>query len=95
MQLGEVENAAEMAARVAILAGRTNSARADARLRFLDGQFEPYRAYARVAEFFDAYREATVPEPRRPELKTMAQMRSTRSTTSCLQYWPERPPCAL
>jgi hypothetical protein len=33
VQLGEVEHAAEMAARMAILAGRTNSARADTRLR--------------------------------------------------------------
>ena len=67
VQLGEVEHAADMATRMAILAGRTNSARADTRLRFLAGRLEPYRANARVAEFFDAYREAAAPEPRRPE----------------------------
>jgi tetratricopeptide (TPR) repeat protein len=67
VQLGEVEHAADMATRMAILAGRTNSARADTRLRFLAGRREPYRANGRVADFFDAYREATVPELRRPE----------------------------
>jgi hypothetical protein len=58
---------AEQVLTAAILAGRTNSARADTRLRFLAGRLEPYRANGRVADFFDAYREVTVPEPRRPE----------------------------
>jgi hypothetical protein len=57
VQLGEVEHAADMATRMAILT----------RLRFLAGRLEPYRANGRVADFFDAYREAMVPEPRRPE----------------------------
>jgi hypothetical protein len=65
--LGEVEHAADMATRMAILAGRTNSARADTRLRFLAERLEPYRANATVADFFDAYRAATAPEPRRPK----------------------------
>jgi hypothetical protein len=56
-----------MATRMAILAGRTNSARADTRLRFLAGRLEPFRANARVADSFDAYRAVTVPQPRRSE----------------------------
>lgn len=67
IQLGEVEHAADMATRTAILAGRTNSARADIRLRFLAGRLEPYRSNATVANFFDAYEDATVPQPREPE----------------------------
>jgi hypothetical protein len=67
VQLGEVEHAADMATRMAILAGRTNSARADTRLRFLANRLERYGANANVAEFFDAYRAVTVPEPRRSE----------------------------
>jgi tetratricopeptide (TPR) repeat protein len=67
VQLEEVEHAADLATRMAILAGRTNSARADTRLRFLAGRLEPFKANPRVAEFFDAYRAVTVPEPRRPE----------------------------
>jgi hypothetical protein len=67
VQLGEVEHAADMATRMAILAGRTNSARADTRLRFLAGRLEPYRSNATVADFFDAYEDATVPQPRQPE----------------------------
>jgi hypothetical protein len=51
----------------AVPVGRTNSARADTRLHFLAGRLEPYRANGSIAEFFDAYREATVPEPRRPD----------------------------
>jgi hypothetical protein len=64
VQLGEVEHAADLATRMAILAGRTNSARADTRLRFLAGRLEPYRANGRVSDFFDAYRAATAPRPR-------------------------------
>lgn len=67
VQLGEVEHSADMATRMAILAGRTNSARADTRLRFLAGRLEPYRSNAAVADFFDAYEDATVPQPRQAE----------------------------
>jgi hypothetical protein len=67
VQLGEVEHGADMATRMAILAGRTNSARADTRLRFLAGRLEPYRANARVADFFGAYQAVTVPQSRRPQ----------------------------
>jgi hypothetical protein len=67
VQLGEIEHAADMATRMAILAGRTNSARADTRLRFLAGRLEPYRSNANVADFFDAYGDATVPQPRQSE----------------------------
>jgi hypothetical protein len=52
---------------MAILAGRTNSARADTRLRFLAGGLEPYRSNATVADFFEAYGDATVPQPSTPE----------------------------
>jgi hypothetical protein len=52
---------------MAILAGRTNSARADTRLRFLAGRLEPYKANPTVADFFDAYESATVPPPRQPD----------------------------
>jgi hypothetical protein len=67
VQLGEVEHGADMATRMAILAGRTDSARADTRLRFLAGRLEPYRSNATVASFFDAYEDATVSQPRQPE----------------------------
>src|SRR6266568_9412963 len=67
VQLGEIDHAADMATRMAILAGRTNSARTDTRLRFLAGRLEPYRANTGVADFFDAYRAAAVPHPREPE----------------------------
>lgn len=67
VQLGEVEHAADMATRMAILAGRTNSARADTRLRFLASRLDQYRSNPTVADFFDAYEDATVPQPRQPE----------------------------
>ena len=52
VQLGEIDHAAVMATRMAILAGRTNSARTDTRrLRFLARRLEPYRANASVADF--------------------------------------------
>lgn len=65
VQLDEVEHAADMATRMAVLAGRTNSARTDTRLRFIAGRLEPYKGNARVADFFEAYRDVSVPEPRR------------------------------
>jgi hypothetical protein len=67
VQLGEVEHAADIATRMAILARRTNSARADTRLRFLAGRLEPYRSNSTVAEFFDAYGAAAMPQPRQSE----------------------------
>jgi hypothetical protein len=66
VQLGEIDRAADMATRMAILAGRTDSARTDTRLRFLAERLAPYQANAGVTDFFDAYRAATVPHPREP-----------------------------
>lgn len=60
VQLGEIDHAADIATRMAILAGRTNSARTDTRLRFLAGRLGAYRAGAGVADFFEAYRAAVV-----------------------------------
>ena len=51
VQLGEIEHATDMATRMAILAGRINSARADTRLRFLAGRLEPYRSNATSLAF--------------------------------------------
>jgi hypothetical protein len=67
VQLGEVEHAADMATRMAILAGRTNSARADTRLRFLAERLEDFKENGKVADFFDAYQTVTMPQPRHPE----------------------------
>jgi hypothetical protein len=67
VQLGEIEHAAGMATRMAILAGRTNSARTDSRLRFLAGRLVPYRANTGVADFFEAYRASAASQPREPE----------------------------
>jgi hypothetical protein len=58
IQLGEIDHAAELAARMAALAARTNSARTDTRLRYLAGQLAQYKDTASVAEFFDAYQSA-------------------------------------
>jgi tetratricopeptide (TPR) repeat protein len=58
VQLGEIDRAAEIAARVAALAARTSSARTDTRLRYLAGQLAPYKGTASVADFFDAYQTA-------------------------------------
>lgn len=58
VQLGEIDHAAEIAARMAALAARTNSARTDTRLRYLADQLAQYRDTASVAEFFDAYQTA-------------------------------------
>ncbi|MBV9406706.1 MAG: hypothetical protein JO211_15275 [Acidobacteriaceae bacterium] len=56
VQLGEIEQAADIAARMAALAARTNSARTDTRLHYIARQLGPYRGTASVADFFDAYR---------------------------------------
>jgi hypothetical protein len=55
VQLGEIEHAASLAMRVAALAGHTDSARADTRLRHVAKQLSPYRNTAAVAEFFGSY----------------------------------------
>jgi hypothetical protein len=47
-----------MATRMAILAGGTNSARADTRLRFLAERLAPYSANGGVGGFLDTYRAA-------------------------------------
>lgn len=59
VQLGEIDHAAELAARMAALAARTNSARTDTRLRYLADQLAPYRDTASVADFFNAYQTAS------------------------------------
>jgi predicted Zn-dependent protease len=58
VQLGEIDHAAEIAARMAALSARTNSARTDTRLRYLADQLAPHRDTASVADFFDAYQAA-------------------------------------
>lgn len=58
VQLGEIDHAAEIAARMAALAARTNSARTDTRLCYLAGQLAPYKDAPSVADFFDAYQSA-------------------------------------
>jgi tetratricopeptide (TPR) repeat protein len=58
VQLGEIDHAAEIATRVAVIAARTNSARTDTRLRYLAGQLAPYGATPSVANFVDAYQTA-------------------------------------
>lgn len=55
VQLGEIDHSAEIAARMAALAARTNSARTDTRLRYLATQLAPHKDTASVADFFDAY----------------------------------------
>ena len=58
VQLGDVDQAAEIASRMAALAARTNSARTDTRLRYIASQLAPYKDTASVADFFDAYETA-------------------------------------
>lgn len=61
VQLGEIDHAADIAMRMAALAARTNSARTDARLRYIARRLDPYNAIAGVADFLDVYRtSATV-----------------------------------
>jgi tetratricopeptide (TPR) repeat protein len=67
VQLGEVEQAADIATRMAVLASRTNSERTDTRLRFLASRLDPYKSNAQVADFFDAYGGVVVPKSRDPE----------------------------
>jgi hypothetical protein len=62
VQLGEIEHAADIATRMAALAARTNSARTDTRLRYIASQLALYRGTPSVAEFFDVYQSAAVPE---------------------------------
>ncbi len=58
VQLGDVNQAAQIASRMAALAARTNSARTDTRLRHIASQLAPYKGTASVADFFDAYETA-------------------------------------
>lgn len=58
VQLGDVDQAAEIASRMAALAARTNSARTDTRLRHIASQLAPYKDTASVADLFDAYETA-------------------------------------
>lgn len=68
VQLGEIDQAADIATRMAALAARTNSARTDTRLRHIARQLGPYRGTASVADFFDACQSAPdVPLPRQPD----------------------------
>jgi hypothetical protein len=62
VQLGEIEHAAGIATQMAALAAHTNSARTDARLRYIAGQLSPYRETVNVADFFDAYQSAAAPQ---------------------------------
>ena len=68
VQLGDIEHAADIAVRMAALAARTNSARTDARLRYIARQLAPYKGASSVGDFFDLYQSAAdVPVPRQPE----------------------------
>jgi hypothetical protein len=58
VQLGDIDQAAEIASRMAALAARTNSARTDTRLRYIANQLSPHKDTAIVADFFDAYETA-------------------------------------
>lgn len=59
VQLGEIDQAADIATRIAALATRTSSARTDARLRYLTKLLSPYKATPIVGDFYDAYELAT------------------------------------
>ena len=68
VQLGDIEHAADIAVRMAALAARTNSARTDARLRYIARQLAPHKGTPSVTDFFDLYQSAVdVPLPRQPE----------------------------
>jgi hypothetical protein len=68
VQLGEIEHAAAIATQMAALAAHTNSARTNARLRYIAGQLAPYRETPSVADFFDVYQSAVAPEIPAPRL---------------------------
>lgn len=55
VQLGDIDQAADISTRIAALAAHTNSARTDARLHHVAKQLSPYRSTPSVADFFDAY----------------------------------------
>ena len=55
VQLGDLDQAADISMRIAALAAHTNSARTDARLRHVAKQLTPYRSTPSVADFLDAY----------------------------------------
>jgi hypothetical protein len=68
VQLGEIEHAADIAAHIAALAARTDSARTDSRLRHIAKLLGPYRGTASVADFYDAYQSTPdVPPLRQPD----------------------------
>ena len=68
VQLGDIEHAADIAVRMAALAARTNSARTDARLRYIARKLAPHKGTPSVMDFFDLYQSAVdVPSPRQPE----------------------------
>jgi hypothetical protein len=58
VQLGDVDQAAEIASRMTALAARTSSARTDARLEHVARRLAPYRDTASVADFFEEYQTA-------------------------------------
>jgi tetratricopeptide (TPR) repeat protein len=60
IQLGDIDQAAEIATRMAALATRTNSGRTDNRLRHVAERLKPYSTAGVVAGFFDAYELADV-----------------------------------
>jgi len=55
VQLGDLDQAADISMRITALAAHTNSVRTDARLRHVAKQLSPYRSTPSVADFFDAY----------------------------------------
>lgn len=55
VQLGDIDQAANLAMRIAALAEHTDSTRADTRLRHVAKRLSPYRSTPAVADFFDAY----------------------------------------
>jgi hypothetical protein len=55
VQLGDIDQAADIATSMAALTSHTNSARTDNRLRHVAKQLAPYRNASAAREFFDAY----------------------------------------
>jgi tetratricopeptide (TPR) repeat protein len=55
VQLGDIDQASDIATSMAALTSHTNSARTDTRLRHVAKQLAPYRNASAAKEFFDAY----------------------------------------
>lgn len=55
VQLGDIDQAADIATSMAALTSHTNSARTDTRLRHVAKQLAPYRNASAAKDFFDAY----------------------------------------